>query len=326
MNYYRKSADYLPLVRACNDLLYIIRKGVSSGRKLAVWGCGLCGVACSDVLVEAGLNITTYADVHFREKESFMGLGVCSPLLLTPDKYFVVVAISSPDTEPDELLLSQGFLENVDYVHVMDTEWLAHDDLIYKGVSIGRMTYGYKELLKYYPMASRIGRYCSINGTARIWNNHPLEYVTTSPILDYRSFCSYKEYVRRREFCDTYGKHFDNHPFEDSPLRDNKPVEIGNDVWIGANVILLPGVKIGDGAVLAAGAVVTKDVEPYAIVGGVPAKTIRMRFSDDVIEKMLRIAWWNWEPEKIEENIELFYQPEEFIKLLRLIQSSKKTK
>lgn len=312
--HYRESSDFPSLIRACTSRLSTIRKGIC-GRKLAVWGCGMCGVACTDVLTEAGFNVSIYADSHFQERTTFMGRDVYSPLMLTPDKYFVIIAISSIDSEPDALLCSHGFSEYADYVHVMDTEWFAHDDLIYKGVPIGRMTYGYKELLADYPMASSIGRYCSINGTARIWNNHPLEYITTSPILDYRAFCSYKEYVKRREFCEKYGKNFNNHPFEDSPLRDNKPVEIGNDVWIGASVILLPGVKISDGAVLAAGAVVTKDVEPYAIVGGVPAKLIKKRFPDDVIEKMLRIAWWNWEPKKIEENIELFYQPEKFIKL-----------
>ena len=166
-------------------------------------------------------------------------------------------------------------------------------------------------------MALRIGRYCSINGTARIWNNHPSKYVTTSPILDHRVFSpSYKEYMRRRGFCERYGTHHDNHPFEDSPLRNNKPVEIGNDVWIGANVILLPGVKIGDGAILAAGAVVTKDVEPYAIVGGVPAKLIKYRFSQEKREKLLRIQWWSWDEERIEENIELFYDPDKFLETI----------
>lgn len=313
LKHYRESSDFPPLVRACTTLLPMIKTRIS-GRQLAVWGCGMCGVACTDVLREAGLDVSIYADSNLQERISFMGRGVCSPLSLTSDKYFIVIAISSLDTVPDDFLSSRGFLEYMDYVHVMDTEWFAHDDLIYKGVPVGRMTYGYKELLAEYPMASRIGRYCSINGTARIWNNHPLEYVTTSPILDYRAFSpSYKEYLRRRGFCEKYGKYHDNHPIENSPLRDNRPVAVGNDVWIGANVILLPGIQIGDGAVLAAGAVVTKDVEPYAIIGGVPARLIRKRFSDDVIEKLLRIAWWNWEPDKIEENIELFYQPEKFL-------------
>lgn len=321
LTHYRNSVDFPPMICACQALLPIIKNGID-GRKLAVWGCGMCGVACSDVLTENELEISVFVDKHFQEKESFMGRKVCSPLSLTPDKYFVVIAIFSFDTEPEEFLEGSGFREYKDYVHIFDNSDFLHDDIVYKGVPVGRYTYGYKKLLLNYPMASRIGRYCSINGTARIWNNHPMEYVATSPMLDYRAFCSYEEYARRRGFCEKYGKYFNNHPFEDSPLRNNKPVEIGNDVWIGANVVILPGVKIGDGAVLAAGAVITKDVEPYAIVGGVPARLIRKRFSDEMIAKLLRIAWWEWEPEKIEKNIELFYQPKKFIKLFGLIPPS----
>ncbi|WP_439372247.1 DapH/DapD/GlmU-related protein [Bradyrhizobium sp. DASA03120] len=71
-------------------------------------------------------------------------------------------------------------------------------------------------------------------------------------------------------------------------------VIVGNDVWIGHAAILLPGVKVGDGAVIAAGAVVSRDVEPYTIVGGVPARPIRKRFPDAVAESLRRIAWWDW--------------------------------
>lgn len=74
---------------------------------------------------------------------------------------------------------------------------------------------------------------------------------------------------------------------------------IGHDVWIGHGAIVLPGVKVGDGAVLAAGAVVTKDVPPYTIVGGVPAKIIRERFSQTVAGKLAKIAWWDWPFETI---------------------------
>lgn len=79
---------------------------------------------------------------------------------------------------------------------------------------------------------------------------------------------------------------------------------IGNDVWIGDNVTILSGVRIGDGAVVAAGAVVVKDVPPYAVVGGNPAKVISYRFSEETIEKLKRIAWWNWSPEEMLERKE----------------------
>lgn len=85
---------------------------------------------------------------------------------------------------------------------------------------------------------------------------------------------------------------------------DNKgDIVIGNDVWIGFEAVIMAGVTIGDGAIIGARAVVTKDVPPYSIVGGVPAKIIRKRFSDDVIEKLLKLKWWDWPDERIKKNI-----------------------
>lgn len=80
------------------------------------------------------------------------------------------------------------------------------------------------------------------------------------------------------------------------------------------NAIIMRGVTIGDGAVVAAGAVVTKDVEPYAIIGGNPAKLIKYRFSQDTISKLLRIKWWDWSEDRINQNAELFLDTETFIK------------
>ncbi len=78
---------------------------------------------------------------------------------------------------------------------------------------------------------------------------------------------------------------------------------VGNDVWIGYEAVVMSGVTIGDGAVIAARAVVTRDVPPYTIVGGVPAKPIRKRFSDDVVRKLERLRWWDWPEDKIARNI-----------------------
>lgn len=80
-------------------------------------------------------------------------------------------------------------------------------------------------------------------------------------------------------------------------------IVIGNDVWIGYQAVIMPGVKIGDGAIIGTRAVVTKDVEPYTIVAGVPAKPIRKRFDDKTIEKLLKLRWWDWEKDKIQKNI-----------------------
>ena len=87
---------------------------------------------------------------------------------------------------------------------------------------------------------------------------------------------------------------------------DNKgDIVIGNDVWIGYEAVVLSGVTIGDGAIIGTRAVVTKDVPPYTIVGGIPAKPIRKRFSDEVISKLLELQWWNWPENRIKENIDV---------------------
>lgn len=85
---------------------------------------------------------------------------------------------------------------------------------------------------------------------------------------------------------------------------DNKgDIVVGSDVWIGYEAVILAGVTIGDGAVIGARAVVTKDVPPYTIVGGVPARAIRRRFPEETVEELLRLKWWDWPPERIARNI-----------------------
>lgn len=92
---------------------------------------------------------------------------------------------------------------------------------------------------------------------------------------------------------------------------DNKgDIVIGNDVWIGYEAVIMAGVRIGDGAVIAARAVVTRDVPPYTIVGGVPAKTIRPRFDDRTAARLLELQWWNWPVEKIRANLPRIMQGE----------------
>ena len=92
--------------------------------------------------------------------------------------------------------------------------------------------------------------------------------------------------------------------FITSAWNNKGDIVIGNDVWIGYEAVIMAGVTIGDGAVIGTRAVVTKDVPPYTIVGGVPARQIRKRFSEDKIEYLLNLKWWDWPIEKISQNIE----------------------
>jgi phosphonate metabolism protein (transferase hexapeptide repeat family) len=99
-----------------------------------------------------------------------------------------------------------------------------------------------------------------------------------------------------------YGFGVDDEAFFDWRRADK--CVIGHDVWIGHGATILAGVAVGTGAVVGAGAVVTKDVAPYEVVVGVPARPIRKRFTDDVIEKMLRIGWWDWDRSMLEERFD----------------------
>lgn len=159
---------------------------------------------------------------------------------------------------------------------------------IIKNSSLGRFTYVGGARIQ----SGCIGSFCSVGSGARIGGlgRHPTRWISTHP-----AFYSTLEQAGMA-FCDK--DYFD----------ELGTVTIGNDVWIGARALVLDGVKIGDGAIVAAGAVVAKDVEPYAIVGGVPARLIRYRYDAVTIEKLLNLRWWEWPTEKLIKYAHLFRQ------------------
>lgn len=155
---------------------------------------------------------------------------------------------------------------------------------------------------------TQIGRYTSIAPRCRIvYGDHPTRtFVTTHP-----AFYSQKRSVGR---CLVDCNKFEEIRYAD---RENRTmVTIGNDVWIATDCKILAGVKIGDGAVVATGAVVTKDVPPYAIVGGIPARVIRYRFSEDTIEWLMNLRWWDKDENWVRKYAEYFEDIETLKKAL----------
>ncbi len=140
-----------------------------------------------------------------------------------------------------------------------------------------------------------IGKFCSIGPNVQIiLGKHPLNFVSTHPVF----------YSKNKPF-----KTFSDRIYID----EYDSVLIGNDVWIGEGVIIPSGVTIGNGAIISARSVVTKNIEPYSIVGGIPAKLIKYRFDESTIKKINNSNWWDWDESKLKFDYLTFHNPELFI-------------
>jgi acetyltransferase-like isoleucine patch superfamily enzyme len=151
----------------------------------------------------------------------------------------------------------------------------------YPQYEIGRGTYGVPKIYTWEEGSIlKIGAFCSISARVQIFlgGEHRAEWVTTYPF----------SWIWKS------ARGIQGHP------KTKGDVIIGNDVWIGIEALILSGVKISDGAIIGARSVVTKDVPPYAIVAGNPARVIKNRFDDETINRLLKLQWWNWDDSKIE--------------------------
>ena len=151
--------------------------------------------------------------------------------------------------------------------------------IIQANVTIGKFCFINRNTTIY--AGTTIGNYCSFGNYCEVGTfDHPTNWLSTTSI----QYNIKKVYPNYRKFCPK---------FSQKNITQLEGAIIGNDVWIGTQSIIKSGIHIGDGAIIGAGSVVTKDVPPYAIVAGVPAKVIKYRFDDATISKLLKIKWWN---------------------------------
>ena len=163
---------------------------------------------------------------------------------------------------------------------------------LYPQYQIGRGTYGSTLIIYDWGEGAtlRIGAFCSIalNVKILLGGEHRSDWVTTYPF----------------NVLWEAGKEFNGHP------RTKGDVHIGNDVWVGTEAVIMSGINIGDGAVLGARTVVARDIPPYAVAVGNPARIIKKRFDDKTIQRLLKVKWWNWEDDRIQKALPLLLNPD----------------
>lgn len=264
------------------------------GKKIGIYGTGMGAIK---VLNAIGI-LNQFVHCYFETmplKESFLNKPVLEGNKENLELVDCLIVASQYFNEIEEHLNIYD-IQNVYYAY--KPEKFTEVNRLVSGVEVGKYTYDTINTLDFPENVAYIGSYTSINKKASIGGkNHPLEYVSTHPMFYYQKSSRQSGY--RLE--------------GDLKLDKNSKISIGHDVWIGTNAVVLPGVTIGHGSVIGAGAVVTKDIPPYSIAIGVPAKVIKYRFPQDIIEGLLKIKWWDWPEEKINKNIDLFYKPKEFV-------------
>ena len=167
----------------------------------------------------------------------------------------------------------------------LESSVAVHQDAELCGVNVGRFSYIARETVL---NEVDVGRFCSIGPRSLIGSgDHPVDWVSTSPVF----------YSNIQQT----GRSLAEGMPANVSFTERRQIAIGNDVWIGAHVFVRDGVTIANGAIVAAGAVVTKDVPPFAVVGGVPARNIRFRFPPELVEQLQSIAWWDWPDDLLRE-------------------------
>ncbi|WP_019851154.1 CatB-related O-acetyltransferase [Desulfitobacterium sp. PCE1] len=262
------------------------------GRKLVIYGIGLIGFEALTIIELIGnMRVDSFADRKADTVNFAFGRTVISKHSLSPKEHYCVIAppnyFSQIATELNEI----GYSKNDDYCSYSE---LRNSGVVFDGVPLGKHTNGFSAYADCLGHTTKdyiesIGSFCSINKTAFMGADHNFLLSTSHEVFRLNKLGKQR--------------------MPGGAAVSANRVSIGSDVWIGANTFINASkVKtIGDGAVIATGAVVIEDVPPYAIVAGVPAKVKKYRFSPEQIDILLRVRWWEWSDDDIASHSDLFY-------------------
>lgn len=218
-------------------------------------------------------------------------------------EYTMLLTIENPETYDEIQNTLEKYFDNLDIVKIF-TRGGGYDkeDEIKVYTKCGKYSYG--PLCNHWLVES-VGAFCSFANGSDVTENHPVDLVSTHPFM-------YADREANSVFDKLYDEYKDAEwyfPGVNPKGRANKltKVNIGNDVWLGKNVIITNGANIGNGVIAAAGAVITRSVPDYAVVAGVPARIIRFRYKSEQIEALNKVAWWDWTDDDIRERYDDFY-------------------
>lgn len=277
-------------------------------KSIYIYGAGKYGVLTALDCELKGIKVVGFIDRDAEKIKTRLGLQVLS-LESIPENSYIIIAVQNEKAikEIIENLKSLRFDFSVSECILYNNRSVLIDKksifegankVYYGGRFSGEIGYGSYIGMNTVLTAAKIGRFCSIApNVSNLYGTHPTgkPFATTSPMF----------YSLMKQNGETFAKkqYFEEFLYVDSEKKHS--LIIGNDVWVGEGALFVGAITVGDGCIISSRAVVTKDVPPYAIVGGVPAKVIRYRYDEDTIKFLLTIKWWEKDVEWLRENAEL---------------------
>ncbi|MBQ2883879.1 MAG: CatB-related O-acetyltransferase [Alphaproteobacteria bacterium] len=282
--------------------------GRTLAEKIIIYPCGDVGIQTVNILKDIySIEPAYLIDNHkCKYSEKIHDISILKSINI--DEYVLFLTSTNLDIYME---LKNRVLEYFQEEKIIELEQMELLSNFYIKTEIGKHSYG--SLCRPHVMIKSIGAFCSFAQGVECVVNHEMNYVTTHPMIYQGKYFEEKDYPNELFIHEAY--YFPGIDPKSEKIKKQKKITIGNDVWLGQNVIITNSSNIGNGVVAAAGAVITKDVPDYAVVAGVPARIIKYRYTEEQIKALNKIAWWDWSDDEIRERYEDFYLPiEEFIK------------